>query len=160
MFLKCSTQEKCQVYVSVDWASPCLSEVDQRGGSGITRFPALPCQQAPALTWRDHHWAWEGSSGSTPLKPLASLLSLMRKQPVLPVMSAMCPFIPRRLSRFIPFHVFLRWLNNLLMATVLDTTTLNSVHPTALVSQFNLWTRMSTKEFRVLRHNSFAFPQG
>lgn len=126
VFLKCSTQEKCQVYVSVDWASPCLSEVDQRGGSGTVRFPALPCQQAPALTWRDHHWAWEGSSGSTPLKPLASLLSFMRKQPVLPVMSVMSPFIPRRLSWFIPFHVYLRWLNNLLVATVLVTTTLVS----------------------------------
>lgn len=118
MFLRRSTQKKCQVYVSVDWASPCLSEADQRGGSGAVRFPALPCQQAPALTWRGHHWAWEGSSGSTPLEPLASLLSLMRKQPVLPVMSVMCPFIPRRWSLFISFHVFLWQLNNLLMATV------------------------------------------
>lgn len=132
VFLKCSTQEKCQVYVSVDWASPCLSEADQRGGSG----PVLPCQQAPALTWRGHHWAWEGGSGSTPLKPLASLLSLMRKQPVLLVVSVMRPFIPRRLSWFILFQVLLGWLNNLLMAIVLVTTTLNLVHPTALVSQF------------------------
>lgn len=86
LFPECCTREKCQVHVSVDWASPCLSEADQRGGSGLERFPALPCQRAPALTWRDHRWAWEGSSGPTPLKPLASLLSRIRKKPVLLVM--------------------------------------------------------------------------
>lgn len=31
-------------------------------------LPVLPCQPAPALTWRGHCRAWEGSSGSTPLE--------------------------------------------------------------------------------------------
>lgn len=55
-----------------------------RGGRGLEMLPtALP---APALTCRDHCWAWEGSAGSTPLKPLASLVDLMRRKAVRLVM--------------------------------------------------------------------------